>query len=310
MRTRLALVAALLAGTALAAVAPKPATAVPPAGLECQIVGDTRPGHEPVLLVHGTFTNGWEHWRWNWHEVLMDEGWDVCVITLPNRSLGDMQDQGELVADAVRFMTAQTGEQVDVLGHSQGAVHPRWAVKWWADVQAAVDDIVMLAGPQHGTGVSGGGSPFGCFASCWQMRPGSDYLTALNAGDETPGGISYTSIYSVFDELVQPQVPQSTSALDGGTNILVQDVCPGRPVEHVFMMVDFTVAGLIRDAFTNPGAADPARAGGLMLCAGVWMDGADPVSHGGEIMQRDFGQGFPDWENVPEEPPLKPYAQG
>lgn len=304
------LVASLFAAGVLATtVSPAAQAADPPLGTECRGSFDDTV-HEPVLLVHGTFTNGWEHWRWNWYSVLGDAGWDVCAITLPDRSLGDMQLQGEKVRDAILYIAGETGEKVDVLGHSQGAVHPRWAVKWWSDARASVDDLVMLAGPQHGTALGGNGSsPIGCFESCWQMMPGSDYLQVLNAVDETPGDVSYTSIYSAMDELVQPQVPASTSALDGGTNLLIQEVCPGRPVDHVFMMVDHAVATLVYDAFTGSGAADLARAGGLLgVCTGTYMENMDPSGHGAEIMQRSFQQGFPNFRQSEKEPGLRPYA--
>lgn len=320
-RIRLRLGGVVLASLVAVAVGvvvavPTAAPAVAPEGLEC-LGGFNDFDHEPVLLVHGTFTNGWEHWGWNWYDVLAEEGFDVCIITLPDRSFGDMQPQGEIVADAIRHIAASTGDQVDVLGHSQGALHPRWAVKWWPDVRASVDDMVMLAGPQHGTQFGGSGeSPFGCFESCWQMMPPSQYLAALNApllgeDDETPGDIDYTSIYTAFDELVQPQVPESTSALSGGTNLLIQDVCPGRPVEHVFMMVDGAVEALVRDAFVNPGAADVERAGGLVgVCSRTVMEEADPAGHAADIMARDFQEGFPNFHPSETEPPLRCYAGG
>lgn len=305
---------------ALALVMPPPAHAADGPGLEtaeeelraaldCPAALDD-PAHEPLLLVHGTFTNAWEHWSWNWQPVLTAAGWDVCTVNLPDRSLGDMQLQAEYVVFAVREMAARSGDKVDVLGHSQGAVHPRWAVKWWPDVRASVDDVVMLAGPQHGTSLGAAQSPLGCFASCWQMTPGSHYLNALNAGDETPGAVSYTSVYSLFDELVQPQFPESTSALEGGANVLIQDVCPGRPTEHVFMMADHAVHAVVMDALRNPGPADPARLDPLSACAGAFFDGVDPVTHAADIVRRDMEAGFPGSESTPAEPPLKPYAHG
>lgn len=279
------------------------------AALECH-GGFDDPIHEPVLLVHGTFTNAWEHWSWNWEPALAAGGWDVCTVNLPNRSLGDMQVQAEYVVYAIRTLEALSGGKVDVIGHSQGAVHPRWAVKWWPDVASVIDDLVMLAGPQHGTSLGFAASGAGCFASCWQMLPNSQYLNALNRDDETPGDLSYTSIYTATDELVQPQVPESTSALDGGTNILVQDVCPGRPVEHAFLMADRAVHDLVMDALTHPGPTEVERIDPLHACAGLWFDGVNPATHAADITQRDVASGFPKFEDADAEPPLKDYARG
>ncbi|MDT0636417.1 lipase, partial [Salinisphaera sp. W335] len=118
----------------------------------------------------------------------------------------------------------------------------------------ALEDFVLIAGPNHGTTVAFpadllgslfetlglGGLPVGLLPeSIYQFARGSDFVTALNAGDETPGDIDYTNLYTVFDELVQPVSPVPTAALDFGkdnpqvANILLQDVCPGHLTEHI-----------------------------------------------------------------------------
>jgi triacylglycerol lipase len=52
------------------------------------------------------------------------------------------------------------------------------------------------------------------------MRPGSDFLKELNAGDETPGPTIYTSIYSLHDEVV----PARSAWLEGARNVEVRGV--------------------------------------------------------------------------------------
>lgn len=316
-RSALGCLVALALGAAVvvaspARAAPGPAVEVPEAelraALECPDPMDD-PARDPLLLVHGTFTNPWEHWSWNWQKAKTAAGWDVCTVELPNRSLGDMQVQAEYVVFAIREIAARSGDSVDVMGHSQGALHPRWALKWWPDVGSLVDDLVMLAGPNHGTALAAKSPPSGCFPSCWQMTTGSNYLAALNAGDETPGAVSYTSVYTLFDELVQPQAPVSTSALDGASNVLVQDVCPERPVEHAFMMADHTVHAIVMDALDHAGPADPGRIDPLAACAGAFFDGVDLGSEPITILERSIARGFPEWESTPAEPPLKPYAR-
>jgi triacylglycerol lipase len=44
------------------------------------------------------------------------------------------------------------------------------------------------------------------------MCPTSAFLADLNAGDDTPGDVAWTTIYSTGDEYV----PNSASRLDGG----------------------------------------------------------------------------------------------
>ncbi len=281
------------------------------ASLECagQATGDDpdATSTEPVLLVHGTFANAEENWGWNYRRALSERGWDVCTVTMPGRSLGDIQTTAEYVVHAVRAVHERTGEQVDVLGHSQGALQPRWALRWWPDVRAAVDDLVMIGGPNHGTDVALV-APGSCFPSCWQMMPGSNFLAALNRDDETPGDVSYTSVYSATDELVQPVFPEATAALDGAANVLIQELCPGRPVEHAMLAADHAVHAVVLDALVHPGPADTSRLDPVEACAGSVFDGVDPVSEGPDMLARSFEDGFPDRESTDEEPPLRCYA--
>jgi triacylglycerol esterase/lipase EstA (alpha/beta hydrolase family) len=195
------------------------------------------------------------------------------------------------------------------MGHSQGPLEPRWALKWWPSLRAEVDDFIMLAAPNHGTVVA---APwYWCFASCQQMKTGSKFLAALNAGGETPAGPSYTSIYSLTDELVQPAAPQATSALAGDSNtanVAIQSVCPGRFVEHVQMAADAAVFGVVMDALSHPGPADPARVD-RAVCSQGSFPGVNP-STGISTAFTSWSQGWPSPDFPSSEPPLKCYAGG
>ncbi|MGH8456698.1 MAG: esterase/lipase family protein, partial [Stenotrophobium sp.] len=195
------------------------------AGLTCTPF--THPDKPPVLLVHGTFTSGFEQYNWTYLPLLADRGYDVCEVTYPDRGLGDQQVSAEYVVNALRRIYAETGRKVAMIGHSQGASMPRWALKWWPSARNAVDDFVQLAGPNHGTtqgpqltallstfGLSN--LPVGLLpAAIYQFDPGSNFVKAMNAGSETFPNISYTSIYSGFyDELVEPVTPVPTAGLD------------------------------------------------------------------------------------------------
>ncbi len=146
----------------------------------------------------------------------------------------------------------------------------------------------------------------GCSPAGWQQRQGSAFLGALNTGDETPGAVDYTSMATLHDEIVYPQ-PEA-SRLEGARNIVLQDVCEGRVVEHLGLAADALVFALTVDAIENPGPADPARlAGGL--CAQLFVPGSDAED---VPALADAGASaliaLTSAQTVPAEPPLRCYV--
>ena len=313
-RLRLVLVLALTAPLASmrdAAATTDPPLASDPAALDAA-VHCPPPAHlaaDPVLLVHGTATNSAESWDWGLAPALRTTGRDVCTVDIPGRSMGDIQVSTEFVVHAIRSIAATWSRQVAVVGHSQGGLEPRWALRWWPSVRAQVSDLVLLATPNHGARSADGACAFGrCAEAVWQMKTGSAFVTALNRDDETPGDVDYTSIYSLTDELVQPAAfPSATAAIDGASNVLLQDVCPGRPVHHAGFLHDEVVRRLILDALTHVGGADPARLP-VGSCQTTWIDGTDPVAGNAALYGnafRTFGASYP---GASREPALAAYA--
>ena len=255
--------------------------------LDCA-AGSTSPDgtgrSEPVLLVHGTAVTREQNWGWGYWPALKAAGFEVCWVQLPDQATGDIQLSAEYVARAVELMAARSGEKVDILGHSQGGLSPRWAIKFFPS-GALVDDYVGLASPNHGSAAADRRIDRGsaCPAACWQMRTESDFIAALNAGDETPGGISYTNIFTTNDELV---IPYSSSR--------------GRPIDHFLIAGDSVTWQLTLDALTHDGGADPDRLRGFtclkLALPGATMDWPDDPS---------TATATP----VNAEPRLKPYAR-
>lgn len=263
----------------------------------------------PVLLVHGTDTNSVQSWSTTYVPALAAAGYHVFTIDLPLRSLGDIQLASEYLAAAIRHLSRLTGRKLSIVAHSQGGLEPRWALRWFPDLEGMVEDVVSLGTPQHGTQIANANCLPGCPPSNWQMAADSMFLEALNRdGRETPGGADYTSIYSLSDELVQPQAPESTSALAGAGNVLLQSLCP-RPVNHVALMRDPAAYALVLDALANPGPADPARVP-LSVCAETSIPGSDPLAQFNA--EYAYAYSFTDDAasyNVDEEPPLREYAR-
>jgi triacylglycerol lipase len=301
-------------------------SAVLEAGLRCTEF--THPDKPAVLLVHGTFTAGFEQYNWTYLPLLAERGYDVCTVTYPDRGLGDMQISAEYVVHALRRMHAETGRKVAVIGHSQGVAVPRWAIRWWASARNAVDDFVLLAGPNHGTEVVTLGGVFPILTAVglvpevvYQLAPDSQFMAATNAGDETPGDISYSAIYTAMDELVRPVEPVPTAALEFGqdnpqvANILLQNVCPGRIVDHVTIgLTDRLTFDLVIDALEHEGPANVLRAGGMGLCGLAPIIPEQIVSPQAvqgliSVLREEPANGLPQLHPSDTEPPLKPYAQ-
>ena len=100
--------------------------------------------------------------------------------------------------------------------------------------------------------------PGSCPTACQQMAPGSDVISGLNAGDETPDGPEWISIWTSQDEVVSPP---DTAHLDGARNVVVQRICPGRSVNHGQLPTDAVVDALVLRAlavapFVTPTGAD------------------------------------------------------
>jgi triacylglycerol esterase/lipase EstA (alpha/beta hydrolase family) len=233
-------------------------------------------------------------------------GYDVCTVELVDLARGDIQASAERTVYAIRTIAERSHRKVQVIGHSEGPLPVRWAIKWWPDIAPLVDDLISIAGPHHGWRETDGFCIAGCVAALWQMRMESKFMGAFNSGDETPGEVSYTSVYTITDELVQPY---STAELQGATNIKVQDVCPLRVVEHIAMVYDASVYGVVVDALTHPGPAHLSRVD-RSLCLRLTMPGVTPADLvAGEA---DFWANGPPALNehhVDGEPPLAAYAR-
>lgn len=263
---------------------------------------------EPVLLVHGTSVTADENWAWNYEKVLPDLGYDVCTVDLPHRALDDAQISTEYVVYAILSMSREAGRRVDVIGLSQGGLEPRWAIRWWPSVRATVDDYIGMASLNHGSVFADASCVQSCIPVLWQSRvEGSNFMAALNSGDETPGKVSYTSVYSITDEIIQPY---TTVPLEGGTNIAVQDLCPGRYVGHVQSASDAAYYALVMDALEHPGPAVLSRIDPL-ICSEVVMPGVDPVVAVERTAYVYYTAGLvqSEYEKVDREPPLAPYAR-
>jgi triacylglycerol esterase/lipase EstA (alpha/beta hydrolase family) len=204
----------------------------------------------PVILVHGTF----EDMSGNWQALsplLYNKGY--CVFALNYGSYegsgqfgiyatGDIAQSAEQLGSFVtQVLAATAARKVDLVGHSQGGMMPRYYLRFLGGA-SKVHTLVGLSPSNHGTTLDGiftlanllgVDSAFGFHCpACEQQEAGSAFLAKLNARKDTVPGVHYTVIQSTNDEVVTPY----TSAFLVGrnvTNIVLQEQCSLDQGEHL-----------------------------------------------------------------------------
>jgi hypothetical protein len=296
---------------------PGPALSVPAAKLEAALActANVGPGRQAVLFVPGTTVNPREDYSWNWFRAMDRLGRPYCAVTLPFNTTGDTQVASEYVVHAIRSIYATTKRKVQVLGHSQGGTEPRFALRFWPDLRSKVDDYIAFAATNHGSPFIRGLCVPNCTPALWQQIDNSGYIQAMNSYQETFAGISYTQIYTYFDQFVQPNLDDTgTTSLSGPgdiTNVATQEVCPANTAEHIAVGTYDPVAyALAMDALTHDGPADPARIASS-VCDEVLMPGVDPRTFFANLSDA-YNQIFVSLTTDPRvdaEPELKAYTQ-
>lgn len=181
------------------------------AGAAVAPAAQATPERNPVVFVHGIDAHG-SDWDTMKSRFLADGYREDELLTFDydsSRSNADTAKQLGRFVDRARVRTGAV--KVDVVAHSMGALNSRQWVNSLSG-NAAVDDWVGLAAPNHGTD-----DAYRCSsAACQEMRPGSQFLGKLNAGDETPGAVHYATLRSQCDRALRPS---DTTALAGAQNL-------------------------------------------------------------------------------------------
>ncbi len=189
--------------------------------------------HQPIVFVHG-----WNGAGWNWayfESSFRSDGWTHDRLYSWNYDSSQSNAAvAEQLADRVGEVLAATGaEQVDLVTHSMGGLSSRYYLKF-LDGTSQVDDWVSIGGPNHGTNTA-----YACTeTSCYDMRFHSEFLTRLNAGDETPPGADYATFRSPCDEVINPD---SSTIVAGAANTRVS--CIG----HLSLLASEEVYSGVRD---------------------------------------------------------------
>ncbi|HEV8044183.1 MAG TPA: alpha/beta fold hydrolase [Rubrobacter sp.] len=249
----------------------KEGTPPPGANIPC----DPKATHPyPVVLVHGTF----ETMDQNWAVLsprLKDKGYCVFALNYGRRGTGRIGRSAQELGRFVDNVLAYTGAgKVQLVGHSQGGMMPRYWIKYLGG-RSEVEDLVGIAPSNYGTklgdstnvdstpadwGLQGrGAAPNPCYA-CDQQGAGSRFIRRLNNGDDTPGPGAFTQIATDDDEIIIPYTRCFLRGEERTKNLTLQDYNRGLVVTHQNIYNDPFVQKLVFDALANPGTAKPARA--------------------------------------------------
>ncbi|MBW1597790.1 triacylglycerol lipase [Streptomyces sp. JJ38] len=227
----------------------------------------------PVVLVHGTFENRYANWA-GLSPQLKDAGYCVYALNYGGsagslRGLADMRDSARELADFVdRVKTASGADKVDLVGHSQGGVMPRYYINELGGA-AHVENLVATTPTSHGTTLWGfavlaklfpGGEELvgtTCEA-CSQQIIGSDFLKELNADGGTHPDVDYTVIVTTYDWVVTPYTLGYLAPAPNVTNESLQRHCLNNTAEHLGVSYDDTANALVMGALDPAGAQRPA----------------------------------------------------
>ncbi|MEY2468966.1 MAG: hypothetical protein QOF21_1664 [Actinomycetota bacterium] len=236
----------------------------------------------PVVLVHGTFGNMSDNMGYV-SKNLKAKGY--CVFALnyggPPQFFGYVYGLGPVRESAAQLkafvenqvLPATGASQVDVIGHSQGGMMPRWYMKFLGGA-AKVHALIGLSPSNHGTEVvqrdggssePSGSTPYSDYCgACADQDANSEFMQELNAGGDTLPGVEYTVIETMYDVIV---TPYESAFLDGPNvnNFTLQDICPLDFSEHLGTAFDPIALQLIFNALDPSTAVAPTC--GLILGA-------------------------------------------
>ncbi len=231
---------------ALSVVAPATAAPADPATGQQAPATAARASSEPVIMVHG--------WRGKGAEFApMQQAFDAAgrpayTIDLPGQN---NVTNAHAIAELVSKVRAETGAaKVNLVAHSMGGISSRHYVKFLGGIQT-VRNYVSIGSPQQGylPGCLLVRDDLGA-----QMCPFNQFMKELNAGDDTPGDVGYTTLRG-DDEI------EAITRLDGGAcHAYIPGVShgqqPGSP--EVFAAVRSAIDGSCPGRFVGaPGGGVP-----------------------------------------------------
>lgn len=161
-------------------------------------------------------------------ENLTARGYPSTVLDL--RGYDVVADARAIGAAVESTRAAHPHDRIALVGHSIGAISARWYLKELGGADR-VATYVGIGAPQYG-------SPGACQQDPRSgVCPGSEFMTTLNRGDDTPGSVAYYGVRSAREWV--------DGHLDGGqcrvTPIPANEALPKLGLEHTFEPLDAKV---------------------------------------------------------------------
>ncbi|KAE8351390.1 hypothetical protein BDV28DRAFT_162414 [Aspergillus coremiiformis] len=229
---------------------------------------NTTSNKTPVLLVPGTAVPAAMTFYFNFAKLgnAFPEG-DIFWVTIPHSSLGDIQSNVEYVAYALNYVSALSASKIAVISWSQGGLDIQWALKYWPSTRDVVSDFIAISPDFHGTVIEWLVcpllKPLACTPSIWQQGWDANLIKVLRGKGGDSAYVPTTTVYSSFDEVVQPMSGENASAvlLDargvGVSNNHIQTICANKPAGGVY-----THQGMLCNPLAWALALDALRHGG------------------------------------------------
>lgn len=291
------------------------------------------PGYEygkgdkkPVLLVPGTGSYGGNAYYTNYIKLLNQTDFaDVAWLNIPHYLLEDSQQNAEYVAYGVNYLSGiSEGKKVSVISWSQGGLITQWALKYWPSLRDNIGEFIPVSADFHGTKLAPVLCPswpkFPCAPSVLQQEYNSNFVNTLMKNDGDSAYVPTTSLYSGFDEIVEPQSINASASLKDARNVGVgnyqfQKLCPnktaGKFYTHEGALYNPVGYALAADALKHGGVGDPSRIDLEHLCSLPFpeeLDYADILTTEVELLYCGFNILFQKGK-VKEEPRIRGYAQ-
>ncbi|WP_033293266.1 esterase/lipase family protein [Amycolatopsis jejuensis] len=228
----------------------------------------------PVLLSNGTTANAYENWA-NLSQRLADAGYCVFAGNFGGSPGAFLQTVGPVAGTAGQLATfgdkilkATGAAKLDIVGHSQGGMNPRYWIKNLGGA-TKIGKLIGLSPSNYGTSLYGLLTAIQAIppardlvgvacAACNEQSTGSAFLTELNAGGDTVPGIDYTVIQTRYDDVVTPYPNAFLKPAPNVKNIVLQDLCGLDFTDHLGIPYDPIAQREVLNAL-DPATAVPPK---------------------------------------------------